>query len=137
MNKHTYLRAFMAGIVVPTLVLPIIVTVFAIARYAYGFSIPLERVMIFPMAVVPLFWGLWNMLFIASHSNTHLSIGIHGALLPFLLAPLGVLLTLALNFEIPNFASHIFPVLAPVALIDYYLAWKYIVSFFNAVLGIA
>ncbi|MGB2589437.1 MAG: hypothetical protein WAJ96_02220, partial [Candidatus Acidiferrum sp.] len=67
----------------------------------------------------------------------HLSIGIHGALLPFLLAPLGVLLTLALKFEIPNFASHIFPVLAPVALIVYYLAWKYIVSFLNAVVGIA
>lgn len=137
MNKHTYLRAFMSGIVVPTLLLPIGVTVFAIARYVYDFSIPLERIMIFPMAVVPLLWGLWNMLFIASHSNTHLSVGIHGALLPFLLGPLGALLTHALNFGIPGFASHIFPILAPVALILYYLVWKYIVSFLNAVLGIA
>lgn len=137
MNQHTYLRAFMAGIVVPTLVLPIGVTVFAIARYACNFSIPLERVMIFPMAVVPFLWGLWNMLFIASHAKTHLSLGIHGAVLPFLLGPLGILLTLALNFQIPGFASHIFPILAPVALIVYYLAWKYIVGFLNAVLGIA
>lgn len=137
MHRHTYLRAFMAGIVVPTLVLPIGLTVFVIARYAYDFSIPLERVMIFPMAVVPFLWGLWNMLFVASHSKTHLSVGIHGAILPFVLGPLGALLTHALHFEIPNFASHVFPILAPVGIIVYYLVWKYIVGFFNAVLGIA
>lgn len=137
MNKHTYLRAFMAGIVVPTLVLPIGLSVFVIARYGYGFSIPLERVMIFPMAVVPFLWGLWNMFFVASHSKTHLSVGIHGAILPFVLGPLGALLTHALNFEIPNFASHVFPILAPVGIIVYYLVWKHIVGLFNAVLGIA
>lgn len=137
MHQHTYLRAFMAGIVVPTLVLPIGLTVFVIARYAYDFSLPLERVMIFPMAVVPFLWGLWNMLFVVSHSRTHLSVAVHGAILPFVLGPLGALLTHALNFEIPNFASHVFPILAPVGIIVYYLVWKYIVGFFNAVLGIA
>ena len=79
MNQHKYLRAYMAGIVVPTIVLLIGVTAFCIARYAYGFSMQLERVMIFPMAVVPPLWGLWNMLYIASHSRTHLPIGFHGA----------------------------------------------------------
>jgi hypothetical protein len=137
MNQHKYLRAYMAGIVVPTIVLLIGVTVFCIARYAYGFSMQLERVMIFPMAVVPPLWGLWNMLYIASHSRTHLPIGFHGALLPFLLGPLGILLTVALDFQVPGFATHIFPVLALVGLTAYYLIWKYIVSFLNAVLGIA
>jgi hypothetical protein len=99
----------MAGIVIPTIVLPIAVTAFCIARYVYDFPLPLERVMIFPMAVVPPLWGLWNILFIASHSRTHLSIGFHGALLPFLLGPLGILLTHALDFHIPNFATHFFP----------------------------
>jgi hypothetical protein len=137
MNQHKYLRAYMAGIVVPTIVLVIGVTAFCIARHAYGFSMPLERVMIFPMAVVPPLWGLWNMLFIASHSRTHLPIGFHGALLPFLLGPLGILLTVALDFQVPGFATHIFPILAPVGLIAYYLLWKYVVGFLNAVLGIA
>ncbi len=137
MNQHRYLRAYMAGIVVPTIVLIIAVTVFCIGRYAYKFSVPLERLMIFPMAVVPNLWGLWNMLFIASHSRTRLSIGFHGALLPFLLGPLGILLTLALDFRVPGFATHIFPVLAVVGLTAYYLIWKYVVSFLNTVLGLA
>ena len=136
MNRHTYLRAYMAGIAVPNLVLVLAVTAFTIARYAYHWPVALERVMIFPMAAVPNLWGLWNMLFIASHSRTHLSIGLHGAILPFLLGPLGLLMTSALKFEIPGFVSHIFPVIAPVFLIVYYLVWKYIVHFLNAVLGL-
>lgn len=136
MNRHTYLRAYMAGIVVPTIVVLIGVTVFSIARYAYNFPVPIERVMIFPMAVVPNLWGLWNMLFVASHSRTHLSIGVHGAVLPFLLGPLGLLLTRALDFQIPRFESF-FPILAVVGLTAYYLVWKYVVRFLNGVLGIA
>lgn len=137
MSQHTYLRAYMAGIVVPTLVLLAGVTVFCIARYVYNVPLAIERVMIFPMAVVPNLWGLWNMLFVASHARTRLSIGLHGVILPLLLGPLGIFLTRALDFQIPNFASHYFPIIAPIGLIFYYLAWKYFVGFLNAVLGIA
>jgi hypothetical protein len=137
MNQHKYLRAYMAGIVAPTVLLVIGVTAFCIARYVYDFPVPLERLMIFPMAAVPNLWGLWNMLFVASHSRTRLSIGFHGALLPFLLGPLGILLTLALDFRVPGFATHIFPVLAVVGLTAYYLIWKYVVNFLNTVLGLA
>jgi hypothetical protein len=136
MNQHTYLRAYMAGIVVPTIVVLVAVTVFSVARYAYNLPVPIERVMIFPMAFVPNLWGLWNMLFVASHARTHLSIGIHGAILPFLLGPMGLLLTRALDFQVPGFA-HFFPVFAVIALAAYYLVWKYVVSFLNGVLGIA
>jgi hypothetical protein len=137
MNQHKYLRAYMAGIVVPTIVLVMGVTAFCIARYAYDFPVPLERLMIFPMAVVPNLWGLWNMLFVASHSRTHLSIGFHGALLPFLLGPLGILLTGLLNFSIPGFARHVLPILAPLSLIVYYLVWKYVVGSLNRVVDLA
>jgi hypothetical protein len=137
MNRHTYLRAYMAGIVVPTIAMLVGVTVFSIARYVYKEPAPLERVMIFPMTVVPNLWGLWNMLFIASHQRTRLSIGLHGALLPFILGPLGLLMTTLLDFAVPNFATRIFPIAAPVALIAYYLLWKYVVSFLNGVLAIA
>lgn len=137
MNQHKYLRAYMAGIVVPSIVLLLGLTAFCIARYDYNFSEPLERIMIFPMAAVPNLWGLWNVLFVASHSRTHLSIGIHGALLPFILGPLGILLTSLLHFSIPGFATRIFPVIAPLGLIVYYLAWKYVVAFLNRVVNVA
>jgi len=126
----------MAGIVVPTLVVLLGVAVFTIARYAYNFPAPIERLMIFPMTVVPNLWGVWNILFQATHSRTHLSIGAHGALLPLVLGPLGLLLMWGLRFEIPGFFSAL-PVLGVVALALYYLVWKYVVSFLNGVLGIA
>jgi ABC-type sulfate transport system permease subunit len=137
MNQHKYLRAYMAGIVVPTIVIVLSVTAFCIARYAYNFSEPLERLMIFPMAVVPNLWGLWNMLFLASHARTNLSLGIHGAILPFILGPLGILLTSLLHFSIPGFATHIFPIIAPLGLIVYYLLWKYVVAFLNRVVSLS
>ena len=137
MNQHKYLRAYMAGIVVPTFALLLIATGFTLERYVYNFPIPIERVIVFPMAVVPNLWGLWNIFFIASHQRTNLSIGIHGAILPLILAPLGILMTSLLDFTIPGFATHIFPVAAPVALIAYYLVWKYFVASLNQILGIA
>jgi hypothetical protein len=137
MNQHTYLRAYMAGIVVPTILLLAGATAFTIARYVYNVSIPLERVIVFPMAVVPNAWGLWNVLFIASRSRMRIPIGVHGALLPLLLVPLGILLTYLLNFSIPGFATNIFPVAAPLALIVYYLVWKYFVGPLNRIVNLA
>ena len=137
MNQHTYLRAYMAGIVVPTIALIGVATGFCIARYVYNIPIPVERVIVFPMAAVPNLWGLWNMLFIGSHARTHLSIGLHGAVLPALLGPLGFLLTRTLDFHVPHEVAGVLPILAPIALIVYYLAWKYLVGFLNGVLAIA
>ena len=127
----------MAGIVVPTIFLLIGATAFTIARYVYNVPVPIERIVVFPMAVVPNLWGLWNIAFIASHRHTHISIGIHGAILPLIIGPLGILMTSLLDFTIPSFATHIFPILAPVALIAYYLVWKYFVASLNQILGLA
>ncbi|HEY6944798.1 MAG TPA: hypothetical protein VI431_06635 [Candidatus Acidoferrum sp.] len=137
MNKHSYLRAYMAGIVVPTIFLLVVATGFTIGRYVYNIPVPIERVIVFPMAVVPNLWGLWNVLFVAWRRRVPLSLGLHGALLPILLAPLGLVVSSLLNFQIPSFAAHAFPVLAPVALIVYYFAWKYFVGFLNRVLDLA
>jgi hypothetical protein len=125
----------MAGIVVPTLFLLIAMTVFSIARFAYNVSIPIERAIVFPMAVVPNLWGVWNMLYLSLHRRHHLPIGFHGALLPFLLMPAGVSLARAL--EIAIITPGLVLTMAPVALIIYYLAWKHLVGYFNDVLGIA
>ena len=131
MNRHVYLRAYMAGIVVPTIFLLLIMTGYCILRYVWDFPVAVERVIVFPMAVVPNLWGLWNMLFVALRSRSPLSIGLHGAALPILLGPLGFLLTRILDFPIPSFIAHAFPIAALIALIAYYLAWKYLVGFLN------
>ena len=137
MNQHKYLRAYMAGIVAPTIFLLVVVMGFTMLRYVYNVPVPIERVIVFPMAVVPNIWGLWNVFYVAWRSRLHLSIGLHGALLPFLLAPLGIVLTSLLNFSIPGFARHAFPILAPLVLILYYLLWKYLVGFLNPVFNLA
>ena len=40
------------------------------------------------MALVPNLFGLWNMFYLWLRPRPHLPIGLHGALLPFVLAPL-------------------------------------------------
>lgn len=137
MNKHTYLRAYMAGIMVPTPFLLVVITVFCIGRYVYNVPVPIERVIMFPMAVVPNVWGLWNILYLALHSRFNIPIGAHGAILPFLFAPAGYLVARLLDFPIPTFVFHAFPVGFLVGVIVYYLAWKHLVGFLNGVLSIA
>ncbi len=64
MKIHPYLRAYLAGIFLPTLVLPLILTGFIVLRLVIGIQIPIERFIIFPMAVVPFLFGLWNMIYL-------------------------------------------------------------------------
>jgi hypothetical protein len=148
MKTHPYLRAYLAGIFVPTLVLPLILTVFFIVRFVLKVPVPIERAIIFPMAVVPTVFGLWNMLYLASHERTHLPIGLHGALIPVLGAPLMALggSCLGLIAFGSSGITYLESILVPYTLIaplflcglaGYYLIWKYIVSYLNRVLGIA
>ena len=148
MNTHPYLRSFMAGILVPTLLLPLMLVGFIVIRLWLQVPVPIERALVFPMALVPALWGLWNMLWLGSHQRTHLPIGIHGAVLPFLLLPAGVILATCLGvFRIGAsgvmwfHACHVpYALIVPcflAVLIAYYLVWKYVVGFVNRVLGIA
>ena len=93
MKTHPYLRAYMAGIAVPTPFLLVAVTGFTIGRAIFNLPVALEHVIIFPMAVVPNLWGVWNMLRLALGTGDRWPIGVHGAVLPLLLMPLGLLLT--------------------------------------------
>ena len=148
MNTQPYLRAYLAGIFLPTLVLPLLLTVFIVVRIVLKVPVPIEQAIIFPMAIVPSLFGLWNMLWLGTHERTHLPIGLHGPLLPILMAPAGALVASCLGVlvldshgatwfqtcEIP------YALIAPgflVALAGYYLVWKYIVGSLNRVLGIA
>ena len=135
MSNHPYLRAYMAGISVPTPLLLIPLMAFFMARFVYNIPVPVERVIIFPMAIVPNLWGVWNMARLASGAADRWPIGLHGALLPLILIPLGLLLAqvFAIDFIRPSLAL----AFAPLAIAIYYLAWKYLVAYCNAVLGIA
>jgi hypothetical protein len=146
MNTHPYLRAYLAGIFIPTLVLPLLLT-FVVIRLVHQVPIPVEQVLIFPMAVVPLLWGLWNMLWLGSHECTRLSVGLHGALLPILLMPMGATLATSLGvlaigehgvtwFQVAHVPYALIAPMFLAALAGYYLIWKYIVGFLNRVLGI-
>jgi hypothetical protein len=98
-------------------------------------ALPLQRAILFPMAIVPNLWGLWNMLYLALRSRWRLPLGLHGALLVLILIPGGVTLarmldafTIQLRFALP---------MIPIGMAAYYLAWKYFVSFLNVEMGIA
>jgi hypothetical protein len=136
MNKHPYLRAYLAGIAIPTALLLVGVTVYTIIRYVYAIPVPIERVIIFPMAAVPNAWGLWNVLYVAFLEKRHVSLGIFGGALPLLLAPGGFCVTRLLNFTVPDEVFHVAPFGLAIGLIVYYLLWKYFVGFLNAELGI-
>jgi len=148
MNAHPYLRAYMAGITVPTMALLLALTVFCIARLGYHVPVPIERLLVFPMAIVPNLFGLWNILYVRVGSGRRLPIGLHGALLPFLVVPLAFTIASSLGFltfgqeALVLFDALRIPysrlaVIFPGTVVIYYLVWKHLVGFFNELLGIA
>ena len=148
MNTHPYLRAFMAGTLVPTLVLPLLLVAFLVIRVGLQVSFPIERGLVFHMALVPALWGIWNILWEWSRDRTRLPLGVHGAFLPLLLMPVGAIiatyggvLTLGSSsvtwFNAVTVPYALIALFLAVAMTAYYLAWKYIVGFVNRLLGIA
>ena len=143
MRTHPYLRAYMAGIALPTMFLLLPMTVFAFFRFYFEVpnqfvvampAWPLSRAIVFPMAVVPNAWGVWNMLYLWLRKRRRWQIGLHGALLPLILIPGGVALahafdpfSIQLRFALP---------MIPIGMGLYYLAWRFIVAFLNRELGI-
>ncbi len=143
MQPHPYLRAYMAGIVVPTMFLLVAFTIYTYFRFLAAPSDfiaplvnrPFERAIVFPLAVVPNLWGAWNMLHMALRRRMRIPLALHGALLPILLVPSGVLLGRALAvFTIPWSLA---VTVIPIGMTVYYLAWKYLVGFLNEEMGIA
>lgn len=148
MNNHPYLRAYLAGVFVTTLILPVMLTIFVVLRLVLKLPVPIERGMIFPMALVPAVWGLWNVLWLASHERTHLAVGVHGAVLPFLLLPCGATIGSCLGvvkfgaMGVTWFQACSLPYALIAAgfcfgVVVYYLVWKYVIGFVNRELEIA
>jgi hypothetical protein len=148
MSAHPYARAYMAGVALPTMVLLVILAGFIVLRLILQIPTPIERIIVFPMAVVPNVFGLWNMLYLRLRESRQVSIGAFGAALPFVLAPLGGAVACSLGFlTITPVGLAYFGALQVsygllagvfcVVVVIYYLVWKYLVNFFNEVVGIA
>jgi len=130
---HPYLRAYLAGIALPTMVIPLVILVLAIAGpTSHDFHI--EDVVIFPIGLVPNAWGLWNMLYVWIRRRRQINAGIYGALLVAVIVPLAF----GVQFALGKFlwTPELFTIGFPVALIAYYLAWKVVVSRINDILGV-
>lgn len=148
MNTHPYVRGYMAGIVVPTIFLLLIMSTYFVLRFVMHVPVAIERVIVFPMAGVPNLWGAWNALYVWSRKGRHLPVGVHGALLPLILAPTGFAVGRALGvlsaregiityFEQYRVDYVLVAVGVCLAMVIYYLVWKYFVNFFNELLGVA
>jgi len=133
MPPHPYLRAYMAGVVIPS------VTVFLVALPVAGFfsriPVPIERAMLFPMALNPAMWGAWNVLHVALRPTRRLPIGWHGAALALLLMLTGIVLARALHVSFVT-PLRAFAVLPP-TMLAYYLLWRVAVRSLNDILGIS
>jgi hypothetical protein len=144
MRPHRYLRAYMAGIAVPTLYLVIVATIDVHHKYYFEVSNqfvfplasrPLDRALLLPMAIVPNAWGLWNMLYLRVRGRVPWSLGAHGAVLVAALIPGGI--GLARLFDTFSIQWQFALPMIPIGMAVYYLAWKYLVGFLNAEMGIA
>jgi len=130
---HPYLRAYLAGIALPTMVVPVAVVGLALL-HPTGHAFHIEDVLIFPVGLVPNAWGLWNMLYVWLRGRREVPVGPYGAALVLLLVPaaFGIQLALGKMLWTPGLVA----IGLPMTLAGYYLAWKYVVARFNDVLGV-
>jgi hypothetical protein len=136
MQSHIYLRAYMAGVTVPSVLVILMLACFVVLRFGYNIPIPIERFLVFPLAIVPGLWGLWNMLYIVVRKHWSIPLGLHGALVPLAAGPLALGNAFLAGFEISRSAWTIFPAGMVFAMLAYYLMWKYLVGFLNGVLDV-
>lgn len=131
MKGHPYLRAYMAGVLLPSWFLLIVLAAFLLVHFTLRVPARLEIAIVFPMAIVPNLWGLWNVLYTSLGLRGRISIGAFGSLLPLILVPAG--LALASVLDLGFYGMRQAAEILPIAMAIYYLAWKYAVAFFNRI----
>jgi len=146
MDRHPYLRAYMAGITPPVIFLPLLVAlVVAIGHATSLLPRQVEWIFLFPLIIIPNAFGLWNMLYVKLHSYWHHPIGLHGAALPFFLGPTVFMVGASLGlvrvtdqalvyFDIIRFPYWYVTIAPFLAVAAYYLIWKYMIGSLNRVL---
>jgi hypothetical protein len=113
----------MAGVLLPTWALLIVLSPYVVAHAMYRTPPGLDRAIVFPMAVLPNVWGLWNVLYVCLRLRQRVPIGVFGPILLFSwLRPVSHFhLRLDLGFYTLRHAAAAIPLISAV----YYLAWKY------------
>src|SRR5262245_58631516 len=134
MNSHPYLKTYMAGVLLPCWMLLVGLVGFIIFRTVLARDYPLDQVLVYPAAVVPNLWGLWNVLYVALVVNRRMPLGLWGALLPLLMVPCGLALQQILGVSVISTREAL--TMLPIAVALYYLAWKHVVGFFNTLVGV-
>ncbi len=122
-----YLRAFLSGILFPTIFLPIVLTI----NVLFGRR---EIVDLLCIHYLPLIWGLWNVFYFAYLRSYNLSISTAGAILGFILALVGVFI-IGIPQIIGLAGNWTYLPLIAVPLI-YALIWRYLVEPVNHIVGI-
>ena len=122
-----YLRAFLSGILFPTIFLPIVLTI----NVLFGRR---EIVDLLCIHYLPLIWGLWNVFYFAYLRSYNLSISAAGAILGFILALVGVFI-IGIPQIIGLAGNWTYLPLIAVPLI-YALIWRYLVEPVNHIVGI-
>ena len=130
---HPYLRAYLAGIALPTMLMPFVVVGLSLMHPA-GHPFAIEEVVIFPIGLAPNAWGLWNMLYVRLTRWRPIPAGVFGAALVAVILPGGLAIQMALGKMV--WTVDLVAIGLPVTLAAYYLAWKHVVSWLNDVLGV-
>jgi hypothetical protein len=131
-DAHRNVRAFLAGVALPSIV---VCAAELVAAAAYDrLAPPYQRALLLPIAVNPVVWGLWNALWFALGPGKRARIGWHGVLLGALLIGVGVLAAPALG------VCGVTPQRGAIALIPtsaaYYVFWRYGVAVLNSLVGL-
>ena len=132
---HPYLRAYMSGITLPTMIMPAVLVALSLQSSSTSHPFHIEEVLVFPMGLVPNAWGLWNVLYVWLKRQREVPIGLHGAALLLVLAPLAYGIQVAIGKVV--WTGELVAIGFPGALAVYYLGWKFVVSRLNDILGIS
>lgn len=127
----TLLKAFIAGLVVPSVILPLILCT--------ALHVEKSQILMIPfLHFIPLIWGGWNVIYFLLFK--HLSTDVNGRLL-ITGAALGLIVAIYAVFQLdlpsqlglPGYMHYVPLVVAPVL---YALLWRYAVKPLNTLLGL-
>lgn len=133
-TKH--LHAYLAGAAVPTVLLPVMLVTYCAVRSQINPDIGLERMMQFPLALAPLVWGVWNVVWASQPEQQRLPLGVHGAVVPVVLAPLAVWGYESLGVKLPEGAVGFIGPGIPLMMALYFVLWRTVVGRLNKLLDV-
>jgi len=130
---HPSLRAYMAGVAFPTMIIPFVILLVSMDHSTVR-PFHLQDVVFFPVGLVPTAWGLWNVLYVRLRRQANMPIGLFGMALLLPLGSAGYAIQLALGKMLWTPELLMFGL--PLAIALYYLAWKHIVHRLNELVGL-